>query len=598
MFGEAGPPLSGKSTTLRQTATSLKNHVAIRYVNCDRKALDPNNPPSASELLVKFLSPLATRLLEPDEEFTSCWNWGLERYGNGGQDDGDNTSMVLQRAVEELRLKYKADWKKCDVEATAFRIENLHALVCESTDDRLDYLAFKLDYYLCNKCAGDRSRLCIILDNIDPLPPKLQRELLLRVSQFQLNARCKILLAMRPLTYSLTHQQRANRTIKVLQHIGPPALTLIEDRIKRLILDCDHPRLSIRMLADGKTSQELKQDDFKAWVRQVIQDIRASRASGGHRGQRAQEPSALEFIEGLCNNSLRSALLVAEKIFASPNLPMVVPEDAHEVDRTHTTILKNHEIIRAILLGRQTHYASDINRVTDNIFDFGDAATCYSATCKFRILKELSSAPGRGILLLSDIRKRLKAFGFDDQVILEAINGVISQVKRLAWSDMVVVYHELDAPPGSRISISRAGRFYVDKAIYSLEYVQEVHVDVLLPEDLVPHSYVHRNFAERAGSLYSFLRHLHDMDTKEVQTALLDPESSRRYRDTYGATLFSSDMAIALGRQVLNVGNSILRKLRVDDRLHQPTTEALNKWRSLPDLLASMDKPLLETLRT
>lgn len=582
----------GKSTTLRQMIDWLKPTIRVQYINCDKAAVDLHHPPPAMELLVTALSPLALNLVNTEAEFGPCWDWALEQYGMLDASDEHSSVNVLEPAVEALTREYGAQWQRNDDQAVEFRRKHLHQQVCTSVERKFQYIAMRLDYYLTVIRHDERHRLCIVLDNIDPLPPLLQRELLLCASRLQLNARCKLILSMRPLTYSLTYEQRANRTVKVLQHIGPPALALIEDRVKRLIEAPDIPGLKLRVQAEDSVERDLTQQDFKAWVRQVFEDIRASRTPGGSR---SQEPSAFEFIEGLCNNSLRSALLVAEKIFGSRNLPMVLPDDPPS-DGTHTTILKNHEIVRAVLLGRHPHFVSELTRVTDNIFDLGDATVCHSPTCKYRILRELASAPGRGILMLDELLERLNRFGYDERTLLEAVNGVISQVKRLAWSDMAVAYQTLHEPPHSRLSISRAGRFYVDHAIFSLEYVQEVHVDVLLPEHVAGSAYNHRGFSDRINSLYRFMRYLHEVDRHEVQLALADVGSRRRYFDTYGATLFTCEMARALARQITKIGASILRR-RTDEKSRYVIEGALARWETFDRVLATEDQAIIDLLQ-
>lgn len=586
---------SGKSTSLRQMNEWLAANSRIHYLNCDKKASDPESPPPAIDLLVTYLAPLAVDLVGPNEEFRECWNWALERYGRHDLGESANSAMVLQPAVEELRLRFGEAWKAATDESIKLRKDELFKKVCNDSASRLDYYALLLDYYLTVKCADERQKLCIIFDNVDPFPPKLQRQLLLRTAQLQSNARCKIIISMRPLTYSLTHEQRANRTVKVIQHNGPSALELIGDRLRRLVIETDYPKLKLEILQDGKPGREIDQADFKAWIHQVLDDINNSRPAGG---QRSMEPSAAEFIEGLCNNSLRSALLVAEKIFGSPNLPIIRVDDDFDSDSdaSHATMLKNHEIIRAVLLGKKPYFFGDINRVTDNLFDFGDATTCFSLTCKYRILKELASAPGRGILRIDELCSRLRPFGYSDAVILEAINGVISQVKRLAWSDMVVAYDNLQTPLGSRLSISRAGRFYVEKAVFSLEYLQEAHLDALVPESLLPTRYVHKSFIDRSSSLYQFLRHLHDVDLKEVQLALTTSKS--RYYETYGTTLFSTVISEALSKQLQNIAQSILRRQKTDSTYANSMRNEAEKWGNLSTLLTAEDRVVTEALKT
>jgi hypothetical protein len=581
---------SGKSTTVRQIARWLKPTLRAHCLNCDQVTHDPQKPRSATELLVKFLDPLVSSLVDVDEEFGPCWDWAFALYGQEDATQQHSALTALQPAVTELKREYAGEWRRSDPDAVTFRRRELRSKVCVTYEDTLNYYALLIDFHLTVRCGRVRNSICIVLDNIDPFPPRLQRELLLRSSELQKNANCKVILAMRPLTYSLTKEQRGQRVVKVIQHIGPSALSLIEDRVQRLIVLPSYSALRLRAI--GKHGErELLERDFKDWVRQVIEDIKASRAPGGPR---SNYTSAQEFIEGLCNNSLRSALLVAEKIFGSPNLPMVLPDEPlGEVP--HMTILKNHEIIRAVLLGKHAHFVSDINRVTDNIFDLGDATTALSLTCKYRILRELAYTPGRGILPLLEVRKRLARFDYDDETIKEGVNGIISQIKRLAWSDMVTSYDLLDEAPHSRLSISRAGRFYVDHAIYSLEYVQEVHVDVLLPEQMCA-KYSHGGFSDRVNSVYNFIRHLHDVDHREVLAAMSKEGGAQAYFNCYGTQPFSSEVGRSLQRQVTNIGNSMLRRMRPDDSRYAATRTAVERWSTLDNLLAREDEAIVMSL--
>lgn len=399
---------------------------------------------------------------------------------------------------------------------------------------------------------------------------------------------------MRPLTYSLTHGQRATRTIQVIQHTGPTPLQLIADRVKRLIEDASLSKLRIIKHEYGAPERIIDEGDFKSWIKYVMDAIVESRPS---RGSSSREPSASEFINGLCNNSLRSALLVAEKIFGSPNFPMVTVREIDSTETPHVPTLRNHDIIRAILLGQHHHYEHSPTRITDNIFDLGSAANSVSATVKFRLLKELASSNGRrGMMMLDEIKARLSGFGYDNHTILDAVNGAICQVKRLAWSDKVAYYASLDDPKDTKLSISKAGRFYVEQAVYSLEYVQEVHVDVLLPFDVTGSTYNHRSFSNRISSLYKFLRYLHDMDIREVRCALVDSIGKNRYIEAYGHDLFSSVISRSLIPQIQGIGNSMLRRWRGDSTARDELEKCLSLWGSLDDLLESEDRAIVATL--
>lgn len=586
---------SGKSTTLRQVAEWVKDKVAVHHINCNNISIDDRSPPPADELLFDVLSPLTFRLLGPDEEIIRCWDWAFDRYCN--QDSGDRYSAtaVFGPAVGELRVRFGEAWARNDAEGLELRRQGLMRILNGSFSNKLKYLAVKLDYYLSSVCANRRSDVCVVLDNIDPFPPILQRELLLMASGLQQNAQCKVLLAMRPMTYSLTHGQAATRVVKVLQHIGPAPLDLIKDRLTRLVVDINLDDLQIPVRPELRPERIMTQTDFKGWVQQVVSDLEHSRPP---RGFRSCAPSARAFVDGLCNNSLRTALMVAEKIFGSHKLTMVIPDEG--VEHAHSTRLQSHEIIRAVLISQQSCFIGVDARITDNLFDLGDAFSAISPTCKLRLLKELAEAPGRGILELDDLVARLRPFGYSDAVIVRSVNAIISQVKRMAWSDKVVRYDSLLEPAGTRLSISRAGRFYVKEAIFSLEYVQEVHVDVLMPNQDVVRNYRHDDIVERFDSLYRFVRYLHDVDSKEVRSVLAR-NAGRRYVETYGTSLISLEIVDEVADQVGAVGRATLnnwqtRRRGADARMYA-LEKTLSRWASLGAVLRHEDLAIIAALQ-
>lgn len=577
----------GKTTTLsyvsRQVATS---GVTCHFVNFNKIALGPYGTEAAEELLLRQLDPLVTDLLDASEEFGPCWDWAISHYHARDGSGEHGAANVLEPAINRLRSPVSPGWRIATTAADLQARAALRETVCNNVAHTMQYLALRMDYLLTERFGNERQRLCIVLDNVDPLPPAVQRELLMCAAQFQESANCKMLMAMRPLTYSLTQEQRATRTVKVIQHIGPPSITLIVDRIARLVEGAHLD--DFRAPGPKGTAREMDAQEIRAWARQLATDLRDAPAAGG--GPHAS--SASEFLDGMSNLSLRSALLLADKIFGSEYLLSLGSDDSGDIGGRH---LKSHDIIRAILLGRHCHFQADLSRVTDNLFDLGDATAAHSMTCKYRVLRELSRAPGKGILHLDDILARVRPFGYDDRTLIEAINGLISQTKRLAWSDKVVMYDSLEEPAGSRLCISKAGNFYVDRAVHSLEYVQEVHVDVLLPDDVGPARYDHSRFNERFGSLYEFIRHLHAEDMKEVRLALTNGLSPTRYRETYGRALFSSEMARSLSKQVQNIQNSRLRRLDGSATRHD-TAEVIGRWSSLEHVLAREDEAVLSAL--
>lgn len=575
---------SGKTTTLSYVSQRVEKDITCHFVNFNKMTLGPYNEDDAGDLLLRQLDPLVTDLLDAAEEFGPCWDWAISHYHVRDRSGEHGSVNVLEPAVHKLRTPVSTSWRVATTPEDLQSRAALRDAVCNNTNHTMQYLALRLDYLLTVRFGNQRQRLCIVLDNVDPLPPEMQRKLLVCAAQLQESANCKILMAMRPLTYSLTRDQRGTRTVKVIQHIGPPAVSLIIDRVQRLF---DQAGLDdFRAPGPRGSAKEMEAHEVRAWVRQLANDLRDAPASGGGSSHAS---SASQFIDGLSNLSLRSVLLLADKIFGSDHLLSLWSDT---VDNRH---LKSHDIIRAILLARHCHFQADLSRVTDNLFDLGDATAAHSMTCKYRVLRELSRAPGKGILHLDDVVARLRPFGYDDRTLLEAINGLISQTKRLAWSDKVAIYESLVKPAESRLCISKSGNFYVNRAVYSLEYVQEVHVDVLLPETVGPAKYDHSRFNERFVSLYEFIRHLHAEDLREVRLALANGLTPERYRETYGQALFTSEIARSLAKQVQNIQNARLRRQDRAASRHD-TTDIVQRWHSLDQWLAREDDPVLQAL--
>jgi len=573
----------GKSTTLKYLSSAHLSDIEIRYCDLD-STIPSNSDPSdaAAKLLAQYLAVKINDLIPPEDEFTKMWTWGM----SFADTDAHSAKYVLADSQSALRRELGAGWLGESEEGIRIRKE-CHKEIQADPGRYLTYLALAIDYYLTVVCADKRGSVLILLDNVDPLPPRLQYELLRCASRVQEAARCKLLVALRPLTYS-KNLQAANRTVDVIGHIGPTAFDLIEARVQRLIIETDMPSLQLRITDDAGSERVVGQGEIKLWIKEVVDSIRHQTTTMG------PEVSARKFLEGICNNSLRNALVVAPKLFGSPVIPFSMPMAATTARGTASTRIKSHDLIRAMLIGWHSHFENKQGRVTDNIFDLGRGASCASLTCKVRILKKLASA-ANGIVALEELRDHLATFGYRDATVLDGINAVIMQTKRLAWSDLVVQYESFSDAPTSKLEITDGGRFYVAHAILNLEYVQEVHLDVPLPRHAILGQYHNNRFSDRIRSLYLFMRHLQDEDRREVLNVLAR-QGGVEYTAVYGKALFSSQMAEALGRQVMKVGRAMATK--AGERFQHEIEEGLIPWGQIEQLTAREEGEILRKLST
>ncbi len=585
LVGGAG---SGKSTTLNYLKTRCFADNAV--ILCDLDAcMDVCNANAdhladidVAGVLVRSLSPWLNNLISPGEEWKDLWTWGLS------QEAGRNhpAKNILSDAANILRNQLGDDWLSESTVAINIR-KNCHSDLIQKPLNHLIYEALRIDYYLTCCCNDDRSRFLLILDNVDPLPPHAQFQIQELASRMQTSAHCKILLSMRPLTYS-SNLQAANRTVEVIEHIGPSVIDLIEYRVNNAIIKINMPMLEVRIPEDGYNDRTINQGQVKDWIREVLFTLKQDRRHCALPG----EPNARTFIEGLCGHSLRCALVIGSKIFGSAVIPVFSILGTDYPKRTPRQRVRDHEIIRAILEGWHCHFEACRGRVTDNLFDLGVISTSRSCTCKVRLLKKLEES-NTGVVTLGELRTHLSRFGYDTQVILDAVNGVISQYKRLAWSDSVAQYVTLDGFQSSKIKISDAGRFYINYAMFNLEYVQAVHVDVLLPrEETLEHDL--RNFADRARSLELFVRYLNQQDNEEVLRVLFN-NAANDYNTVYNGSLFSIEIIIALARQIENVGKSLLAGKLGHERKVE-IQGAINRWVDLAYTINNSASELIKKL--
>lgn len=572
----------GKSTTINYLLSHHLPNVTAVYCDLDlNPKIAVESPEWAARLLSQDLSRAVEALTKPSEEFTRAWTWGMSNH----DDSTHHAKGVLAAASTRLRRELEDSWLEETTEAIAIR-KLCHAEIHRDPQEYLTYLAFLIDYHLSVHCDGDRGRFILVLDNIDPLPPKLQYELLRCASRLQESAQCKVLIAMRPMTYS-RNLQAANRTADFIEHLGPDALDLIAVRVESLVMKADLSSIKVKMKDETGSDIEVGEKEIKHWISEVVKT--ASRATRGH----SSEHGARDFIEGVCNNSLRNALVLAPQLFTSAVVPFILPPES-PAKREHHPQIRGHELVRAVMTGRRSCFRSSNTPVVDNVFDLGRNASQVSPLCKIRLLKCLESS-GTGVLEIEQLRDHLVIFGIPDQAILEGINSLISQTKRLAWSDSVVEYESFAQVPGSKIRLADAGRFYVRKAIFNLEYVQEAHIDSPVPTTALLRGYQSNRFSDRVTSLRLFVRHLHDIDVREVLRALA-MRRAHEYVLAYGSELISSSMTSLLGLQIQAVGQSILSG-KLGSRYTTEVENSLLAWKDLDNLLLHEDRSIVEKLK-
>jgi 2'-hydroxyisoflavone reductase len=125
-------------------------------------------------------------------------------------------------------------------------------------------------------------------------------------------------------------------------------------------------------------------------------------------------------------------------------------------------------------------------------------------------------------------------------------------------------------------------------------WVPETHLDAPLPPSVPLRDYQNSRFYDRVTSLRLFLRHLRDIDRKEVLRALA-MQRAQPYFDVYGAELITAAMIRALARQVLNVGKA-MQSTKAGQKFAGDVERAVQSWREIEDFVEHEDRDIVSKL--
>lgn len=587
----------GKTTTLQYVRTHfLQNCTSVIYLDFDQyldgilhpeghrerrdapvhqdgalRNLKELTDERISTYLAKIISQKFDHLLDPGENLRNAWDWACSEDFSI---DEHPASIALADAIDELRTEFEHDWRDAGPAQIKLRKQLYRDIKNGPARERLQYQFFLIDYYLTVKCGGDRTKLVVVFDNLDPLPPKTQRLLARAAIRMSRLARCKFILSLRPLTYART-LQAASSIVEIVEHLGPPITHLMLARLERLARMDDASLLSeiIGFYAQHQTvdGSDQKAPDVQPQDIGLVRSF-AGRLAGAIREERRGvpgDPSLQTFLEGASGYSLRNGLILGHKLFRS---------NAYGDDRIASGALqlRPHDTIKAMLcMGK--FYQSSPRRVVANVFKLPPEADLGQGhlLAAVRLLAFLEGGSAEDSRTVDQILSYLSSFGYSEGTIVGAMNLLISQYKRLAWSDTVVAFDSnygdnggAGLPGSSRVYLAPAGRFYLQQAIYNLEYVQEVHYDSYVPlEQTYQHNPDH--FDERMEHLLGWVKYLHDVDTRETWQHIMDSRSTAAYTNVFGRKLISLEMMRSLGRQVWTVSRAIARSLDKNRRSHE-----------------------------
>lgn len=605
LVGEMG---SGKTTTLRYLVDSfLASHATIKHpsgggrvirdrmlVHIDfdkflkRFEADRRETPTGvdersvlrdtaiEEQLADRLEAELTDQLEPPEEFADMWTWAFSR-----QDYNEHPALICLADIrEKLRARHPHTWRTSAEDVVKSRMDLFYGRYPEmDLLHKLLYQLLRIDYITTAWYGGRSSSFLIVFDNLDPLPPVDQHRIVLTALRVGEISNCRIILSLRPLTY-VSRLQGAQTVVELVEHAGPDAIDLIQSRIRTHIdalsdsLLGERLRVAAGSPARGAAPLEVTQHSDGEWyvhtalgetpmrvIRGWLDGV--SRTLGRNLSPNAQtagQPSLRYFLAGVSGYSLRTALLLSQKIAATHLLSQ--EEIGHRLGREGQSVLSDWEGIRAMLLARRDVYIPMRNRVIDNVFTAGHDGRRGDALCKLRILQALANEPGAAkARTLNELRFYISLFEYDEVVLLDALNALVAQTKRLCWCTSTVYLENLSWYGNDEIHLAAAGGFYLNYAVRSFDYV----VEMARALQFARGAPVDGTLTDLSRMLRQFVIELAEADKADVLTAK-GLNRLRSYKEVAGVTPLTVPVGESLYRKTDRQLRVTIHKLEADDR--------------------------------
>lgn len=384
--------------------------------------------------------------LSPRDEIKGFWHWCLD------QEKLLIDSPIINRFLTAIEPKISAivdpsnsPWSAEELERAL--LEDRQELISQlSTDDLAWYHIFAIAYIL-QSAEYDTAFTYIFLDNVDHLPPALQKkavEFIVKVTDVW---HTKTVIAIRPLTWS--RSAHGHLLIETELHYAPTVEMVLVTRINRFI-----------------SSSSLSQDEQRA-LRAILATVTGS---GG-------DPLLGRILPATAGISVRWAIRNFLNFMESQHL-----EQFRIDDLSTGGGLRISEFARAFFFSNRDQMLS---HAFENLYQVnGDDRREYS-TLKARILDYIVRA-GNGRGVVNHIFQLLEKFGYSTNLVSQALDELLVRTRPLLWCEDG--FRCLKPGSMGRVMATPIGRAYYDELLGETFY-DEVCIakerDDVVPLDLV-----------------------------------------------------------------------------------------------------------------
>jgi len=394
------------------------------------------------------------------------------------------------------------------------------------------------------------NHVCIVFDNVDVFSSSFQHHLTRFCDSLAAAAGCTLIATTR-LANAERFQPptRANSITDRLMLQRPPVLRRVVERRLRHLLDVrrdqfEEPRrMRIAVGTSSTFFTELDFADVESFVTRFVRMLSDEHLS--------------EALENLTNYNVRVALLWVLDLMSSWNLNLTPVIDrtlqaarrnaAHR-EGQHLPLAGEFEVVKAddyntviVALGLCNHemYFPEVSHL-DNIFSAGLSNHESDHLIKFRALQYCSHL--RAPVPQATLLKHLERFGYTRNEIQTAADLLLSHTRPLLESTDGEAFENVKT-----VEITHAGKYYLERLIYYVQYVQIVTDDIALPPDL---SINQGSWEERMDKLIGVLTFLGSREISEAERFLRSGDvrnlAKRDYSEVYGTVPLAARMLESL----------------------------------------------------
>jgi hypothetical protein len=205
---------------------------------------------------------------------------------------------------------------------------------------------------------------------------------------------------------------------------------------------------------------------------------------------------------------------------------------------------------------------------------------------KSRILCYLGRTE-QGQRRVSEVVNALRLFGYDEDIILDAMNDMMKIWNQLIRSNGFDHYEDaaLKKYNGDRVQLTDIGHGYINHLIHNIDYLQEVMLDTYVDDDHFPKSISYGYLIDKFRLVRLFLDEIRRTDVSEMQQ-FLEKHPEEAYLETFGHHLLSLDIIQAIYQPAIRILRSVAR----DSYEHH---ELIQQFKSLALKVESDNKKLL-----